>query len=147
MFPASYAACACADRGPVRANMSKQPGEKGDVARIGHAYLEASWRRRRIECLRTCGETSQQRKRLACRADQRVGTGDGLHPGRRAHEKGVVPLAAKLPEPYAGGRLAQVEPLGRAGHALGAVDLVEQDEHPGVAWQCAEFGVHNCEMQ
>jgi hypothetical protein len=38
------------------------------------------------------------------------------------------------------GSAARVEPLGRAGHALGAVDLVEQDEHPGVAGTLPSLG-------
>jgi hypothetical protein len=29
-----------------------------------------------------------------------------------------------------------------SGHALGALDLDEQDEHPGVAGHAAEFGFH-----
>jgi hypothetical protein len=53
-----------------------------------------------------------------------------------------VPLAAQLREPDAGRRLAQAEPLGRARHALRAVDLVEQHEHPRVARHRSESGFH-----
>ena len=69
--------------------------------------------------------------------------GVGCMPADGAHEQRVAPFAAQLGEPDAGGRLAQVEPLGRAGHALRAIDLVEQDEHPGVAGDRSELGFHH----
>jgi hypothetical protein len=56
---------------------------------------------------------------------------------KRGHAKGGA-----AGEPDAGGRLTEIEPVGRARHALGAVDLVEQHEHPGVAGHRGEFGFH-----
>ena len=132
-----------ANRGRNGADMGEQPRQQRDVARIGHADPEGALRAAGIERRLAAGQAPQQRQRFARRADERVGARGGLHAGRRAHEQRVVPMPAQLGEPDAGGRLAQGEPLRRAGHALGAVDLVEQHEHPGVTGNGVEGGVHD----
>ena len=131
------------DVGTDPADMRKQPGEQRDVARIGHADAEIAVGRGRVETRQARGEPPQQRQRLAGRADERVGARRRLHAGRCPHEQRIVPFAAQFREPDAGRRLAQVEALGRTGHALGAIDLVEQDEHPGVAGDRSELGFHH----
>ena len=131
------------DVGRNGADMGEQPRQQRDVARIGHADPEGALRAAGIERRLAAGQAPQQRERFARRADERVGARRGLHAGRRAHEQRIVPMPAQLGEPDAGGRLAQGEPLRRAGHALGAVDLVEQHEHPGITGNAVEVGVHD----
>ncbi len=111
------------------------------MAGVGHADAKAPPRARRVERRSGLAQALQPGQHFAHGADQCVGARRRHHALRRAHDQRVVELFAQLRQPDTDGGLALPQRLGRARHAAGAVQLVQQAQQLHIEQQFGRHGV------
>ncbi|MOA22735.1 hypothetical protein D3C78_1433140 [compost metagenome] len=115
------------------------------MAGVADTQAKAPLRGARHEVDFPGGQAAQRLQHFPARPDQRIGLGRRGHAGWRAHEQWVVQLLAQAAQPDADGRLALAQLFGRAGHATGVVEHIEQLQQLGFGQGWSVW--HYCEFQ